>query len=405
MRLHAAQAPPTPPPPPPPPPRSATRVTANDGGVALAELRTELDAARRQSTQDALVLEQSFAEAAVQRANAASLQEGSARLATEKAQALRALAAAHAAAERADTDAAAKLNSVIERLEHARGEVREHRQRSEWVPKSAATAAIPMPPSASRQLTVHKPAAAAPTPAPRRKPRSTTTRRESISVQTKTETREEFTLIVRHDGNLGVEFGLDPTTCLAIVRGAIDASGAVARDNPGEIAEGDRLESFNGEKFVPLNAFGARGVGVLRRADVTAALAMTAVRETLDANDGSSAAELAKCTDDEMAEKCIWPKSFGAAGGVEVRCMAYCTHQRAAFSASAPARIPECAALAAQGASVRASPSLTRRPSPPLFQFPRCLRCIAYVSDYRRSSTHRRRRPSAKSYWTQSLRV
>ena len=128
-------------------------------------------------------------------------------------------------AERADADAAAKLNSVVERLEHARGEVREHRLRSQWVPKSAATAAIPLPPSASRQ-----------TPAPRRKPRSITTRRESISVQTKTETRETFTLVLRRGGALGVHFSIDPATCLATVHGAVDARGALARDNPGELA-------------------------------------------------------------------------------------------------------------------------------------------------------------------------
>jgi hypothetical protein len=195
------------------------------GGAALAEVRAELAAARRQNEQDALVLEQSIAEAAALRASAARLQEESARFEAQKSAALRSLAAAHAAAERADADAAAKLNSVVERLEHARGEVREHRLRSQWVPKSAATAAIPLPPSASRQ-----------TPAPRRKPRSITTRRESISVQTKTETRETFTLVLRRGGALGVHFSIDPATCLATVHGAVDARGALARDNPGELA-------------------------------------------------------------------------------------------------------------------------------------------------------------------------
>ena len=166
------------------------------------------------------------------------------------------LEAAQLTSREAEIEASDKLKGVLDRLKMAREEVRQHRARSTWIPGSVATAA----------RAIHDPPGM-------EKVETTTT--SQTTVATKTETREEFDLIISSTGFLGVSFSIDSATCMGVVHGTIDPNGAVQKEYPHELRSGDRLESLNGEQFQSITSFAPGGEGKLDLKELAKALQMT----------------------------------------------------------------------------------------------------------------------------------
>jgi hypothetical protein len=63
------------------------------------------------------------------------------------------------------------------------------------------------------------------------------------------------TVKIAAEGSLGLAFDIEPTSCMVSVAEAPRAAGAIRREFPGTVREGDVLVSANGNVFCPLQAF------------------------------------------------------------------------------------------------------------------------------------------------------
>ena len=70
-----------------------------------------------------------------------------------------------------------------------------------------------------------------------------------------------FTITVAGEGPLGFELIADAATCHGVISGACSPSGAIEREHPLTVMDGDRLAAINGEECVTMRGFEGDGDG------------------------------------------------------------------------------------------------------------------------------------------------
>ena len=81
-----------------------------------------------------------------------------------------------------------------------------------------------------------------------------------------------FTLTVAGEGPLGIVLNVDLATCNGVISGACSPNGAIEREHPQTLMEGDRLTAVNGEECITMRGFDGDGDGHIDRDELVRAL-------------------------------------------------------------------------------------------------------------------------------------
>ena len=109
--------------------------------------------------------------------------------------------------------------------------------------------------------------------------------------------RAAIAVRVEASGRMGVAFTIDPSSCMAVLKGDPNPEGSIARENPLILRAGDRLDALNGAPFANISAFDSDGDGKIDLAELGEAVRAANLREVYAARPGAASVEGLSDTD------------------------------------------------------------------------------------------------------------